>query len=590
MAGWRSPRDHRGRYTSRPFPRVLLAAAVAILVPLVSVPAASAKRRSIPASARHDHILVFKLDGISPPSVRSGLLRMGPRARLLRVGAVRAAAERGKLRTRVPKSWRESSPRLAKGRKLIVRTDSSAPTAPSGLVATPGDGKLTLTWQKSTDNVGVSGYQVFRANPDGSWSGAAIATTTGTSYTDSGLLNGTAYTYRVVAYDAAGNRSAASDTASATPSAPAPAPAPAPLPEGARFVSPSGSDSNPGTQSAPWRTLAKAISAARPGDTVVFRAGTYGARGTNTIADTSGSASAPITFRGYPDEPKPEILGRLKIAGSYLNFDGFLFNGPTGDVGGNAGCAEHPGESVLVDIGGSNDKITHSEVRNSYGNAGIYVAADSGTGISISHNWIHDNGGFGVCGQTLVNGQHGIYWHRGQGRIYDNVIEHNWTRGVQLYSDAHNVVVEYNHIVWNGRAGVIQGGSSSDNVVSDNIVAGNAWNGQCGIYDYNGAALLVTHNVVWHNYDSNTCGSGMTVSANVTADPLFVDADVDSPPAPLRVDRRWTVGEAGSADYHLGGGSPAIDRASSTYLVAGDYDGVVRPQGVAPDIGAFEAR
>jgi chitodextrinase len=561
MAGWRSPRNHRGRCISRRLPRVLLVAAVAILVPLVSIPAASAKRRSIAASARQDHILVFKLDGISSAAVRSGLLRMGPHARRLRVGAVRAAAQRGKLRTRVPKRWRATSSSLAKGRKLIVRTDSSAPSAPSGLVATPGDGKATLTWQKSTDNVGVSGYEVFRANPDGSWSGAAIATTAGTSYTDSGLTNGAAYTYGVVAYDAAGNRSVASSTASATPSAPAPAPPPAPLPDGARFVSPSGSDSNPGTEPAPWRTLAKAISAARPGDAVVFRAGTYGARGTTTTADTSGTASAPITFMGYPDESKAEIQGRLKITGSYLNFNGFLFNGPTGDVGGNAGCTEHPGESVLVDIEGSNDKVAHSEVRNSYGNAGIYVSAGSSTGISISHNWIHDNGGFGVCGQTLVNGQHGIYWHRGEGRIYDNVIEHNWTRGVQLYSDAHDVRVEYNRIVWNGRAGVIQGGSSSGNAVSDNIVAGNAWNGQCGIYDYNGASLLVSHNVLWHNYDSNTCGSGMTLSANIAADPLFVGANIDGPPAPLRVDRRWTVEEAGSVDLRLQAGSPAVDAA-----------------------------
>ena len=558
MAGWGSPRNHRRHRSSRPS-RVWLAAVVAIVVPLVWVPGASAERRFIPASARPDHVLLFKLDGISPASVRSGLLRMGPHARRVRVGTVRTAAERGKLRTRVPKRWRDSSPRLAKGRKLIVRTDSSAPTAPSGLAASPGDGSTALSWQKSTDNVGVSGYAVFRANPDGSWPGAAIATTAGTSYADSGLTNGTAYTYRVVAYDAAGNRSVASNSATATPSAPAPAPPPASLPEGARFVSPSGSDSNAGTESAPWRTLAKAISAARPGDSVVFRAGTYGARGTNTTASTSGTASAPITFMGYPDEPKPEILGRVKIAGSYLSFDGFLFNGPTGDVGGNAGCAEHPGESVLVDIEGSNDKVTHSEVRNSYGNAGIYVSAGSGTGIEISHNWIHDNGGFGVCGQTLVNGQHGIYWSRGEGRIYDNVIEHNWTRGVQLYSDAHHVRVEYNRIVWNGRAGVIQGGSSSDNIVSANIVAGNAWNGQCGVYDYNGAALLVTQNVLWHNYDSNTCGSGMTLSANITADPLFVGANVDSPPAPLRADRRWTVEEAGSVDFHLGAGSPAAD-------------------------------
>src|SRR5919204_487027 len=260
------------------------------------------------------------------------------------------------------------------------------------------------------------------------------------------------------------------------------------------------------------------ISAARPGDTVVVREGTYGARGTTTTVDATGAAGAPIIFRRYPGDQKPVILGHFEITGDYLRFWGFLFDGPTGDVGGNAGCAEHPGESVLVTIRGRNDEVAHSEVRNSYGNAGIYVSAGSGTGIQISHNWIHDNGGFGVCGATLVNGQ-------------------------------------------------------------------------CGVYDYNGAALVVTHNLVWHNYDSNTCGSGMTLSSNITADPLFVGANIDSPPAPLRVDRRWTVEEAGgSADYHLAGRSPAIDRASATYTVPRDYDGVIRPQGPAPDIGAFEER
>lgn len=469
---------------------VWLAATLAALVAFAPTPAAFAKRHSIAASARHHNFLVFKLEDIAPPSVRSARLRMGGHARRMSVRTVRAAARRGTLRARVPKRWRRSS-----------RSSHSTRTAGSSTRAQRHLPKLVLMISSSVP----------------------------------------------------------SEPTTVTPSAPPPSP-PAPLPVGAKFVSASGSDSDPGTESAPWRTIAKAVSAAQPGDTVVFRAGTYGARGTTTTADTSGTAAAPITFTGYPGQPNPMILGHFKITGSHLNFKGFLFNGPTGDVGGNAGCTEHPGENVLVRIAGSNVTITNSEVRNSYGNAGIYVSSTSGAeGIEINRNWIHDNGGFGVCGTTLENGQHGIYWHRGEGRIYDNVIEHNWTRGVQLYSDAHDVRVEYNHIVWNGRAGVIQGGSSSDNVVSDNIVAGNAWNGQCGIYDYNGAALLVTRNVLWHNHEDNTCGDGMTRSANITADPLFVGADVDSPPAPLRVDRRWTVEEAGSVDFDLKAGSPAVD-------------------------------
>jgi hypothetical protein len=60
-----------------------------------------------------------------------------------------------------------------------------------------------------TYSVGVAGYKVYRA-------GTQIATVTGTSYQDSGLDASTAYSYTVAAYDAAGNTSAQSASASAT--------------------------------------------------------------------------------------------------------------------------------------------------------------------------------------------------------------------------------------------------------------------------------------------------------------------------------------------------------------------------------------
>jgi glucose/arabinose dehydrogenase/chitodextrinase len=88
--------------------------------------------------------------------------------------------------------------------------DRSAPTAPTALTATPASGsKIDLTWTASTDDVGVAGYKIFR-------DGTEIATATGTSYSDTGLNDATTYSYTVRAYDAAGNTSAASNTASAT--------------------------------------------------------------------------------------------------------------------------------------------------------------------------------------------------------------------------------------------------------------------------------------------------------------------------------------------------------------------------------------
>ena len=91
-------------------------------------------------------------------------------------------------------------------------TDTSAPTAPGSLVGSAGDAQVSLSWSASSDNVGVAGYRVFR-------DGLQVAQSSATSFTDSGLANGTSYSYYVVAFDAAGNVSAASNTVSATPAA-----------------------------------------------------------------------------------------------------------------------------------------------------------------------------------------------------------------------------------------------------------------------------------------------------------------------------------------------------------------------------------
>ena len=88
--------------------------------------------------------------------------------------------------------------------------DTTKPSAPGSLTATPGTGQVSLSWQASTDNVGVTGYNIFRG-------GTQVATVGGTttSYTDTGLAPGT-YTYTVQAADGAGNVSNASNTATAT--------------------------------------------------------------------------------------------------------------------------------------------------------------------------------------------------------------------------------------------------------------------------------------------------------------------------------------------------------------------------------------
>ena len=101
--------------------------------------------------------------------------------------------------------------------------DTQAPTKPTKLVASvAGTSQINLSWQASTDNVGIKSYDVYRAEKTGTAS--KVATVTGTSFGNSGLKANTAYTYHVVARDAAGNSSVASDKASATTKAIPPTP------------------------------------------------------------------------------------------------------------------------------------------------------------------------------------------------------------------------------------------------------------------------------------------------------------------------------------------------------------------------------
>ncbi|MCK9860036.1 DUF4832 domain-containing protein [Paenibacillus sp. ATY16] len=91
--------------------------------------------------------------------------------------------------------------------------DTQAPSVPGNLtVSGTSSSSVSLSWSASTDNVGVTGYDVYRG---GVWAGAA----TGTTFTDSGLSPSTSYVYTVKAKDGAGNVSGASGSVTATTSA-----------------------------------------------------------------------------------------------------------------------------------------------------------------------------------------------------------------------------------------------------------------------------------------------------------------------------------------------------------------------------------
>ena len=83
-------------------------------------------------------------------------------------------------------------------------TDTESPSVPDGLIAVAvSSSRVDLSWNAATDNVGVSGYTVYR-------DGAALWNVPGTSFSDTTVAAGTGYHYSIDAYDATGNHSSRS--------------------------------------------------------------------------------------------------------------------------------------------------------------------------------------------------------------------------------------------------------------------------------------------------------------------------------------------------------------------------------------------
>ncbi len=95
-----------------------------------------------------------------------------------------------------------TQPEMQSDMETVV-ADTAAPSVPGNLVANVlSTSEIQLAWSASIDNLGVAGYKILR-------DGAPLASVGTTAYKDGGLAPNTAYSYAVLAYDAAGNTSQA---------------------------------------------------------------------------------------------------------------------------------------------------------------------------------------------------------------------------------------------------------------------------------------------------------------------------------------------------------------------------------------------
>ncbi len=102
-----------------------------------------------------------------------------------------------------------------------IEAPPAAPSIPTGLAATAGNGQVVLTWNANPAGENVDGYQVYITSPVDVTLDLDVDALT---YTATGLSNGTTYQFRISAHNASGYGPYSSTPVQATPSGPAPPP------------------------------------------------------------------------------------------------------------------------------------------------------------------------------------------------------------------------------------------------------------------------------------------------------------------------------------------------------------------------------
>jgi hypothetical protein len=301
--------------------------------------------------------------------------------------------------------------------------------------------------------------------------------------------------------------------------------------------------------------LVDALKNAQPGDQIRLAAGTYSSTSSMSLS-RSGTASSRITLCGMPGV-WPVVHANFKLSGAFITIAGLVFEGPNNSQNNVYMASPH---DIL---------FTHNEVRHSDWHAGI--AVEGSYNVTISYNFIHDNG--------FTSIDHGIYYrHQAttpttRNVIANNVIANNAGRGVSMH-DNEGLIINYttvvnNTISWCANTGILlslNGGTA--NTIVNNVVANNSRGEHHRQIRYvSGTGNTIANNIAWSSISGDSGMEAMpdnTVTGNVVQDPKFVDAN---------------------DDFHLQATSPAIGLALAGYVTT-DFDGNARDGD--PDSGAYE--
>jgi chitodextrinase len=395
------------------------------------------------------------------------------------------------------------------------------------------------------------------------------------------------------------------------------------------YVSPSGSDSNPGTLSAPWKTVGRVNNASlAPGDSVLFQGGqTF--TGSTLSPSSAGAAGSPITFGSY-GSARATISngnGAVWIQGkSYLTFDNLRLTteNANGVIFAGAGSANSNyitlRNSLLENAGYAGINIPNSTDHNwlienntirHVGDSGIILL---GSDVTISGNTITDTG----WNTSLNYGKHGIYdkgpnttiayndfsyQQKGQAislryhgaRVYGNTT-HDTAYPLAFFASDTGTGVSYvfNNRFW-GVTGwsfyyggdVISSASSRiDLVLANNTIQLSNASEAVNVSEVASAHITLANNVFAGSYGSAYRGCGSCTEYN--NDWFGGSSNVPSGSGDLHVDPALSAPSALAPSAS----SPVVDRGSTSvsglsYAAACDGQ-PLHYCGSAPDLGASE--
>jgi hypothetical protein len=338
------------------------------------------------------------------------------------------------------------------------------------------------------------------------------------------------------------------------------------------YVSTTGSDSNPGTQTAPVKTIARADALASAGTVVHVAAGTYRVSAPSLDnagikTSKSGTSTARIKFVSDVKWGAKIIVSGTGITwdsrGSYVDIEGF-------DI---SGSGRHGILAAGANLTMSNNFIhdlTISGGCNGSGGAAIDTYGPVG-GVVIDRNVVR-NIGASMIGRC--NTVQGIYIANANNRVTNNLVSGVAMAGIQQWHGATASTI-VNNTVFHTKDGILLGQGdagtttgSANNYVANNVVYDNTTYGIVELGKMAGNNRYVNNLVAKSGTAMRVAGS---VSGTISSDPLFVAYQA-----------------SGTGNYRLSSSSPAIDRGTSTSAPRVDLMTVARPRGAAIDIGAYE--